>query len=780
MKKEIEAEHPTLRIVRRILTVLLVIAAVSLITVGVCFGQAARGIDTHADLELLQSFSGSRTTRLYCHRSGFDTETPISEGTYDPMEFDQVCGIEDRVWLSGEELPKLIRDAFIAIEDRRFYRHDGVDWIRTARAVCNSVLHFDARFGGSTITQQLIKNVSGEREATISRKLREILRATALERSLTKDEILTYYLNIIPLANRCYGVGAAARYYFGKSVGELTAAEAATIAAITNAPARYDPVRHPEENRQRRNLILTKMAEYGYLGKEEAEAAKREKLSLSLTEIENEGRIHNWYTETVVEDVISDLMKKYDLSSEGAAAMVYGGGLRIHTLCCLKFQDAADRYFARQTRLDGSDASGAFVLIDPRDGALLAIEGMGGKKSANRILNYATDVLRPPGSALKPIALYAPALREKLIHYATVFEDIPEENLWPHNTPSVYDGRVGVYDAVARSKNTVAVKLYRMLGAEKIADTLRTSYGITSLQRDAGGGLTDYAAAPLALGQLTYGTSLLELTGAYTAFASDGVYARPRSYLAVYDESGRCLLENRAEQRRVLSPEEAYIMTALLEGVTEHGTASSVTLKSCIDTAGKTGTSGDSRDRWFIGYTPYLLGGVLVSGNGGSLSGSGISQTVLWDDLMRRFHDDMLAGREDILSFRVPSGIVWTDFCADSGRLPSAVCSLDARGARIRQGPFTVDNMPREQCTTHVLLRYDTASGKYRPANDGFFSPLSGDYTAALDDTERRIPEGVSVSDRQYDLSVMLSDESKGHPTDGGGTRRWRFPFFRR
>ncbi len=766
MKRKNETEHPTARTVRRILTAFLALAAILLVTAGVCFGLAARGVDRDADLELLRSFSGSRTTRLYSHRGGFDTDTPISEGAYDALEFDQVCGSEDRVWLASEEIPDLLRDAFVAIEDRRFYRHDGVDWIRTTRAVLNSVLHFDARFGGSTITQQLIKNVSGEREATVGRKLREILRATALERSLTKDEILTYYLNIIPLANRCYGVGAAARYYFGKPVGDLTAAEAATLAAITNAPARYDPVRHPEANRQRRDLILTKMAEYGYLNEREAESAKREETVLCLTEVTEGVRVHNWYTETVIEDVIRDLSRKYDLSSESAAAMVYGGGLRIHTLCCTEFQDAADRYFSRQTRLDGSDASAAFVLIDPRDGALLAIEGMGGKKSANRILNYATEVLRPPGSALKPIALYAPALKEKLIHYATVLEDIPEENLWPHNTPAVYDGRIGVHDAVARSKNTVAVKLYGMLGAERIAEALRTSYGITTVKRDGGGGRTDFAAAPLALGQLTHGANLLEMTAAYTVFASDGVYARPRSYLAVYDRNGKRLLENRVEKHRVLSPEEAYIMTAMLEGVTERGTASGVTLKSCIDTAGKTGTSGDSMDRWFIGYTPYLLGGVLVSGNGRSLAGSGISQTALWDDLMRRFHGEMLAGREEISGFRVPSGIVWADFCADSGERPATACRFDARGERIKRGPFTVDNMPIGYCRTHVLLSLD---------DDRPFA-----FSAALDDTGREIPEGIEVSDRRYDLSVMLAEKDKKEPADEGGTKTRRFPFFRR
>ncbi len=773
--KEISREHPTARRIRVALTVLLASLGVLFILGGIFLAKVGSGIDYAADLELLADFSGNRTTILYGHRDGFDPDAPTSETDYDPIELDRICGAEDRVWLAESELPALVRNAFIAIEDKRFYRHEGVDWLRTGRAALNSVLRLERRFGGSTITQQLIKNVSGESEATAGRKVREILRATALEKSLSKDEILAYYLNIIPLANRCYGVGAAARYYFGKKAAELLPEEAAALAAITNAPARYDPVRNPEANRRRRDLILSEMERQGYLGRQEAEAARERDTVLHLTELEPGKRVHGWYTEAVIRDVIRDLRKKLGISEKSAEAMLYGGGLSIRTFCAAELQDAADRYFDRLSEIGEKGASAAFVLIDPRNGALLAVRGASGKKEGNRLLSYASDALRPPGSALKPLALYAPALKARLIHYGTVLEDLPVDGAWPHNTPNVYDGRMPICKALASSKNTVAVRLYQRLGAQTIADALEEDYGLRGLRRGGTDGLTDLAPAPLALGQLTDGVSLVQLTAAYTVFAADGTYHSPRTYLSVYDRNGKCLLENRGGERRVLSPEDAYIMTELLRGVVDFGTASGMGLRSRVEIAGKTGTSGDSLDRWFVGYTPYLLGGILICGNGSSLSGSGLSQTELWDNLMSRFHSNLLMGRQEIARFPIPEGIIRADFCADSGQIPTEACRCDPRADRILSGPFTADNLPSGFCDTHVLLGYDRLHGVYRKVEDSLFPFLLHPRSSALRDENRQLPQGIEVTDRSFDLSVVLGQAEQSRAERSNEGKRFRF-----
>ncbi len=763
--------HPTVRRLKIALTAFLLLSALLLaLSLGYVL-YAAHDLDPRQDAVLYETYSKSLTTRLYVNDGGYRAGA-ISQREYRAVLYDSVCGSEDRIWCDTDELPRHLRDAFVAIEDRRFYRHDGVDWLRTARAAVNAVFHFEGRFGGSTITQQLVKNVSGENAPTLKRKVREILRATALEGRLGKEEILTYYLNVIPLANRCYGVGAAARYYFGKEPMELTLAESATIAAITNAPSRYDPVRYPEANRRRRDLILRKMLEYGLIGEEEARSAMLEPTRLDLALCGGGTRIHGWYTEQVISDVTRDLSERLGLSREAAERLVYLGGLRIHTLCDVELQEAADRYLSRY---DASDAEGAVVVLDPRDGALLAVEGALSKKTVNRGQSYASGVRRPPGSTLKPLALYAPALKARLIHYASVFEDLPVEmpngSLWPRNAPNVYAGRITAHAALASSKNTVAVRLYGLLGATRIADTLESDFHI-AVHRCGKDGLSDLAPAPLALGQMTYGATLLDMTAAYGVFASDGVYRAPRSYLAVYAEDGSLLLENPDRGHRVLSQADAYIMTEMLRGVIDGGTASAVTLSDCIDLAGKTGTSSEARDRWMIGYSPTLLCGVFMTGKGGALSG-GARQIKLWDDLMHRFHAAELSGVREPLVFRMPRGVMRLPYCPDSGEAVGGDCLSDLRGARVEYGYFTPDNAPRTRCRVHVPILYDPIRERYVPDSrpfgfPGFFRRVSG-----LEDANRGLPSGILPLDRPYDLSVLLSEsEGSGEIGKNSGSSR--------
>ena len=743
---------------RLFVTVGLSLAALCLLVLLVTVARAAAGLDPEEDVALLEEISNVGTTRLF---------------TLDGEEYESVYAAENRIWCSSDEIPDVVRHALIAIEDKRFYRHQGVDWLRTGKAFLNYVFRFDEPFGGSTVTQQLVKNVSGENDVKSKRKIREILRALRLEKRFDKDEILTFYLNVIPLANRCYGIGAAASFYFGKTPAELTAAEAATLAAITNAPARYDPLRFPERNRERRDLILSKMEELGYLTKGEADAARSETVVFVSERGDAGTRIVSWYTEAVVNDVIRDLTEKKGMSEGAATALVYRGGLEIEICCDKTVQRTAERVCR------GSDPAGgnlAVWAVDPKSGRVLAAVGGAGNKTVNRGLHYATDALRPPGSALKPLSVYAPALRAGLVNWATVFEDLPLRSVdgepWPRNANGEYDGRIGVHEAIARSKNTVAVKVLGQLGIDASFDFLINECGLTSLVNDMTDGngrrFSDRSEAPLALGQLTRGVNLRELTDAYSIFASEGIRTDAVTYLTVRNRAGEILLANEADRRRVLSPAEAAVMTGMLSETVEYGTARSLTVSSVVPTAGKTGTTTGARDRWFIGYTPSLLCGVLSTSDGVSCEGSPRSPLPVWDAIVKSAHAETLDGAGEPPVFGIPSGVLALPFCRDSGDAPGEYCALDLRGDRIGYGLFTSDNRPSSACTLHKPILYDRITGEWL-ADRGEESPFLV-RRSAPDGSERSIPEGIEPNDRATDRDVLIgeAEDEDPAPLDGG------------
>lgn len=753
---------------RLFLTVALSLFAVGLFVLTVLTARAAAGLDPERDEALLDELSLTGTTRLY-------TVAPDGE----PVEYESVYAAENRVWCSSDEIPDVVKNALVAIEDKRFYRHHGVDWLRTGKAFLNYVLHFDPPFGGSTITQQLVKNVSGENDVKSERKIREILRALRLEKRYEKDEILTFYLNVIPLANRCYGIGAAASFYFGKTPAELTAAEAATLAATTNAPARYDPLRFPEKNRERRDLVLSKMEEYGFLTSEEAEKARAETVVFTAKRGDAGTKVVSWYTEAVLSDVIDDLCREKGLSEGAATALVYRGGLEIEICCAENVQRTAER-IAREA--DPAGGNLAVWVVDPKNGEVLAAVGGAGEKKVNRGLHFATDALRPPGSALKPLSVYAPALRARLINWATTFEDLPLRveggEGWPRNANGVYDGRIGIHEAIARSKNTVAVRVLEELGLGASFDFLSVECGFSSLveeERDENGRrFSDCSEAPLALGQLTRGVTLRELTDAYSIFSNEGIYSRGVTYRTVRNRAGEILLQNEVEHCRVLSPADAAIMTGMLRETVETGTARSLTLPSVIPTAGKTGTTTGARDRWFVGYTPSFLCGVLSTSDGSGSDATPRSPLPVFDALMKAAHAKQLDGTEEPPAFPIPPGVLLLPFCRDSGAEPGELCPIDLRGDRVAYGLFTFDNRPADVCRLHQPILYDRISGEWMP-DDGSENPFLSRFSAP-DGSGREIPEGIEPTDRAADHDVLtrtappdvLPEGDEGAAVSGG------------
>ena len=650
---------------------------------------------------------------------------------------------------SIEEIPEDLIHAFVAIEDKRFYKHKGVDWYRTLGAFANHFLGFSSTFGASTITQQVIKNVTGRDEVSPSRKLQEILYALDLERRLDKSQILELYLNVIHFSDSCDGICAAAEHYFSKEPKDLTLAESASIAAITNNPSYYNPIRNPENNQYRRDLILRAMLEQGYVDREAYQEAIATPILLNVQREAPKGT-NSWYTDMVIEDVIKDLCQRRGMSRDAASRLVYSGGLRIYTAMDPAIQEYVEDYYENAIRVprdeNGIRAQSSLIVMDGRTGDVLGVAGGVGVKDGNRVQNFATQTLRPPGSTIKPLSIYAPALELGIINWASVYDDVPVSfgtdgsKPWPKNANGVYRGLTNIPYAVAHSTNTVAVRILQELGTQTSYRFAKEKFHLESMISDERGNDCDLAA--LALGQLNYGVTLRELTAAYSVFADEGVYHPYRSYYRVLDAEGNVLLSNADEAQRVISSGNAAIMTKLLQGVIRDGTSSTVTLGKLVDCAGKTGTSNEDQDRWFVGYTPELICGVWCGYEyPKALEGKQIC-TQIWNDVMH----GILADRDTVKHFQTPSSVISATYCRDSGQLLTDSCDLDPRGSRAEVGWFLREQIPTLFCERHVTC---TVDGEHGGVSHGF-CPEENQKQVALLKINRSFPKQILVTDAQY------------------------------
>ena len=660
---------------------------------------------------------------------------------------DDVWAGKQSSYVSYNEIPQAMIDAVVAIEDKRFFEHRGVDWYRTFAAAANYLFGGDGHFGGSTLTQQLIKNLTGENAPTWKRKVQEILWARDLERKLDKTEILELYLNVVHFSDQCDGIAAAAEHYFSKTVSELTTEECAAIVAITNNPSYYNPIRHPKNNRARRDLILSQMHVQGYLDNMQYTTCLSTETLLRVKTPSN-GSANSWYTDMVAEDVIGDLVEKYGMSRSAASHLFYTGGLHIDMAMDKDIQKTVEEYYRTSVRMPtnqkGETAQSALIVIDSKTGDILGVAGAVGEKKGNRLQNFATQTKRAPGSTIKPLTVYAPALEEGIINWASVYDDVPIKfdangrSAWPKNANNVYRGLTNVSYAVAHSTNTVALRVLEDLGLARAysygKDRFRLDLVSTSTANDC-----DWAA--LGLGQLNYGITLRELTTAYTALADGGIYHPYRSYYRVVDSEGKILLSCADEAERILSPETASIMTKLLEGVIEYGTSSAVTLQNLCACAGKTGTTQNDHDRWFVGYTPSLVCGVWCGYEyPETLEGRNLC-TNIWNTVMRQ----IVRERGEKRDFDIPSTVVKANYCRDSGELLSSACQKDPRGNRIESGWFTANTLPNTFCKCHVLCEVCKEGGICHGN-----CPEEEREEVGLIQVERHFPKQVRISDAEY------------------------------
>lgn len=631
----------------------------------------------------------------------------------DGNEISKVFGYQNRVTVKLSEMSEFLPDAFIAIEDERFRDHNGIDIRRTIGAAINYLLPGGKQYGGSTITQQLIKNITGQKEVSIKRKLQEQVRAIMLEKKLSKDQILELYLNTIFLGKESYGVEAAARKYFDKDSKDLSIAECAMLAGIPQSPSTRNPISDFQGSKERQELVLGKMREQGFMTEEQYQKALKEKIVIKSGKSTKSSR-QSYFIDAVCMQVLSDLQNKLKIDSKEAQEMLLGDGLKIYTTMSPKVQNAINEAYSDGSPVFSQFSGGsvkpqsAIVVMDHSNGYILGLCGGYGPKTGIMTFNRAIQAKRQPGSSIKPIAVYGPALDSGLITPATVVDDVPITlgNWSPRNWyKDGFWGLSTIRRAIENSMNIVAVKVWLKVGGDRSTEFL-SRLGITISDIDR------YSPAGLALGGLTNGVSPLQMTAAYGAIANGGYYAKPTLYTRVEDKNGTILLENKPELTRAMDERAAYVLADMMKGVVGSGGTGSSAKLSKMPCGGKTGTTSNNYDRWFAGFTPYYVSAVWFGydnddGKKRSIPGSTNYSAKIWKMVMEKAHNNL-----PIKDFVMPNGIVTEYICIDSGKLAGGLCSHDPRGNRIKKEIFIEGTQPTETCNVHVKVNICTASGK--------------------------------------------------------------------
>lgn len=601
----------------------------------------------------------------------------------------------DRVYVSFSEVKDTyIEEAIISIEDERFYTHSGIDIKRIGSAVLSALANGGtATYGGSTITQQTVKLISGQDQHSTSRKVQEWFSAMSLEQDLSKDEILELYINLAPMGNNFVGIEAAAQNYFGKKASELSLPECAFLAGLPKSPSYYNPLRETGRRNalRRMRIVLSKMYELGYITEEEYNDALNEELVFKTEQATTSTQINSYFAEYAVQEVIRDLCEQRNISTSLATTIVYNRGYHIYTTLEPDVQAVMDEAFRTQS-LFQSDPSilwdlpekpqAGMVVINVETGAIAGMQGGYGPKTVNLGLNRAVSAYRSPGSSIKPLIDYGPALELQLITPSMIYIDEEShlnpnnpDQVWPLNSDRSYAGPMTVRQAVAKSKNTIAVKVWNDVGGETALWFLQ-QVGIDK---------TDEGVYPAqAIGAFTVGVTPLQMSAAYATFASGGTYCEPYSYTKVLDSDGETVLESNPARYRVYSMETTYLMSTMLQDVIGYGTAAGTaeTIYDCngnsIPSGGKTGTTDDNLDKWFCGYTPYYSAAVWY-GYDNRLrqtvvpTGDRSNAIKIWSYVMTRIHADIECNvgwpkPGTIIEMTVcSSGYCATEYCEEAG-----------------------------------------------------------------------------------------------------------------
>ena len=590
-----------------VLAVAGIVTAISLAIYIIALASEPTGID-------LKAKSMNQTSRIFIKDSdtGEFTETR------------KLYSTENRIWVDNQNIPDYMKEAQVAIEDKRFYEHNGVDWQRTLSAVAMLATGSDS-YGGSTITQQLIKNITDDNEVSINRKLREICKALKLEQEYTKDQILEAYLNVVNYGNNCQGVEAAAQLYFGKSIKDCSLAECAAIAGITQNPSRWNPLIYPENNRERRELILSEMYDQGVIKtKKEYDEAMSESAKMTFVgfksasedEDDEDNDVQNWYYDQLFYDLRDDLARYYNISPDAASEKIYTEGLKIYCAMDEKMQNYIEKEAMNIDKSADPSIELGSVLMD-FDGRVIATVGSSNRKTTDLAWDRAAHSALQPGSSIKPLFVYPIAIENKQLYFSSTVLDEPIEKYeydeasggyisGPKNAYGSYLGNILLPDAIERSSNAVAVQVMELIGGPSVA----YEQAITKMNFKHLTELDGVNTGALSIGGLNGGVTVREMAAAYTYMGNEGLNYKPYTYYYITDSEDNIILDNRdAVPKQAYSAETAGIMNRLLHYNVENSqnTYAMYARVSGWDIVGKTGTTDSDRDCWFCGMSPYAV-----------------------------------------------------------------------------------------------------------------------------------------------------------------------------
>lgn len=636
-------------------------------------------------------------------------------------------GVENRIQVSLSQIPLHVQEAFLAAEDHLFYEHHGIRIEAIARAAINDAMHIfgaDRNFqGGSTITQQLVKLSFLNPEKTIKRKIQEAILALKMENRYSKEEILAMYLNRIYFGEGAYGIQAAAQTYFGKDAGDLTIAQAALLAGLIKSPNNYSPYQNFDVAMSHRNQVLDNMYQYDFINEEDYQQAKAEEFELKNSDPNVNKYPYPFFVDYVTEQLVEQFGEE----------KVFKGGLKVYTTLDPQIQTYAEKAMANQSNFPASQRDsndvlqpqGAMVIMEPKTGQIKALIG-GREHTHQRSLNRATMSPRQPGSAIKPILAYGPAIDQKGMGPATVINDAPVTyssygNYAPRNSGGGYRGLITLRTALTHSVNIVAVKL--LMDHVKISNAVEFAARMNINIEPTG--------PAIALGGLTYGVTPLELTAAYAAFANLGVYNSPVSILRVEDYNGTTLFEAEPAPRRVMKETTAYLMTDMMKSVVQYGTGTGAQIGR--PAAGKTGTTDEGKDIWFAGYTQDLVGVVWIGYDipvKMPQDYGGTYPAKIWREVMSQAHQ-----RIPSHDFIRPQGIISATVDSKSGLRPGSNTPPEHMVTDL----FASGTEPTKYDDTHVLVEVCATSGllpnEYCPERitrvmlkSSYASPSTADY----------------------------------------------------
>ena len=745
-------------------TVLLIVLICGTVFVGILGNYLQDDILAEAADWSVEDYDLERTSFIY-----------YVDNNGDIQQLQQIYTTTDRQWASLEDIPQAMVDAAVAIEDKRFYEHQGVDWITTVKACLNMFFGGDDQFGGSTITQQFIKNHTNQKSVTVQRKVMEIFRAQLFEREYDKDLIMEYYLNEIYLGRGCYGVKTAAAEYFGKELQTLTPAECASLISITNNPSIFNPYSQSvykykgeerngaERNRYRQLNVLSEMRNQGYLTNEEYEEAVAQEMVFksgianedrwtvcsneacgyegtrsnfngdesgwycpvcgSLTSVNTNAsqHIYSWFVDAVIIDFASYLAQQDGLNWEDmdeASRNVYldriqKGGYHIYTTLDMDVQKQVDEIYTDTSNMPKiwnatQQVQSAIVVIDNTTGDVVALSGGVGEKDTFMGYNRATQAKLQTGSAQKPISAYAPAFESGKVTPATVFKDLPvtyEEGNWPKNDNRKYQYARTVYQGITSSINTIAVRTVDAIGHEYAYSFAKYNFGqshLTEYYPTEWETKSDIGQAPLALGALTLGSTVQEMSAAYATFANEGVWREPRLYTKVYNSDGVLVVDNTQESRQILGEKAVNYMNYCLYNAANNGTGGAAIFGG-QSIYGKTGTTSNNRDRWFCGFTGHYTAAVWVGYDQPEHLNVGTNPAaVLWRKVMQPIHKGLpKTTLFNANAFRTVA------VCLDSGKQATNACYNDLRGInRVAYVNVYPGDEPEGFCDKHVQVEY--------------------------------------------------------------------------